>query len=583
MANKTLDIVIKLIKQGGGDKDVVSGLVSIKSAIAQGVAIAGAFTAAYVAVDKVLDATVGEFSRYALEVDKFSSALNTSSDEGSRLMQVADKLGIKSEELQKAMFKAVQQGMDPTVDGLAAMADKYNALSTPQEKAEFLQKNFGKASQDLTRLLQQGSQSIREQAASEDELVLSVQDINDARRLEIMQADMADRKKAIQIETGRTLLREELKMLDAIDRMNKADSERINNMVRAKTMTEEEIRTTKGLTDAQRQELENMRRMNVNSPALADRIRELTRAEMAELDATDRTSEMWQQQITGIQGSTVALDALLENEKAEAEVFKDLNKYAEAYHKTSKSLREAEQALADVRRAGWGENSEQVKDAKAKLADLQEQERLETAQFVADALEKSFMVNGPMTEAQENFLTQYRLKTGLLHQEDLDRAKSVQDQVNEQIAYFDSLNGHTINWAVNVAVTYAGTPPPGSTPNQPVGPSQHTTPLSGTGIWTDAHPPQWIPPVYWYGAGGPVAAGMTGIWNEDPRTRPETFISADNGYILTKQDAQAALGGGVTVNLYYQPGISLADERELQTRLQPIFERAIRTARARGV
>jgi len=58
--------------------------------------------------------------------------------------------------------------------------------------------------------------------------------------------------------------------------------------------------------------------------------------------------------------------------------------------------------------------------------------------------------------------------------------------------------------------------------------------------------------------GGPVYTGNAYLWNESPVTRPETFVASQNGYILTKQDAQAALsgaaggrgGGDTIINVY---------------------------------
>lgn len=51
--------------------------------------------------------------------------------------------------------------------------------------------------------------------------------------------------------------------------------------------------------------------------------------------------------------------------------------------------------------------------------------------------------------------------------------------------------------------------------------------------------------------GGPVTAGTYGIFNEDPSTRPETFVASKNGYMLTKQDAQAALAGAMGTGQSY--------------------------------
>jgi len=44
-------------------------------------------------------------------------------------------------------------------------------------------------------------------------------------------------------------------------------------------------------------------------------------------------------------------------------------------------------------------------------------------------------------------------------------------------------------------------------------------------------------------SGGPVYAGNPYLWQESAVTRPETFVPSTNGYVLTKQDAQAALAG----------------------------------------
>lgn len=44
-----------------------------------------------------------------------------------------------------------------------------------------------------------------------------------------------------------------------------------------------------------------------------------------------------------------------------------------------------------------------------------------------------------------------------------------------------------------------------------------------------------------YATGGPVYRGVRSLYNENAFTRPEVFVPATNGYMLTKQDAQRAL------------------------------------------
>lgn len=62
-----------------------------------------------------------------------------------------------------------------------------------------------------------------------------------------------------------------------------------------------------------------------------------------------------------------------------------------------------------------------------------------------------------------------------------------------------------------------------------------------------------------YASGGEVYRGVRSLYNENALTRPETFVPATNGYMLTKQDAQAALrqsihngqqGDQYTLNVY---------------------------------
>lgn len=207
MAKSILDIAIKLTKEGGGEKETVSALQNVKSGLANLTMVAGAVVAAWYTIDKVLDATVGKFYEYATGVDVFHSALSTTTEEASKLIQVADDFGISSDEMQTAMFRAVKEGMEPTIEGLAGMADEYNALATPQEKADFLVKNFGKSSQDLTLMLAEGGQALRDRAgAIEDSLVLDEAAIKKANDYRDAQDGLHDSIDAIKIAIGQELI-----------------------------------------------------------------------------------------------------------------------------------------------------------------------------------------------------------------------------------------------------------------------------------------------------------------------------------------------------------------------------------------
>ena len=79
--------------------------------------------------------------------------------------------------------------------------------------------------------------------------------------------------------------------------------------------------------------------------------------------------------------------------------------------------------------------------------------------------------------------------------------------------------------------------------------------------------------------GGPTFAGVPNVVNESALTRPEVFVSDRNGFMLTRQDAQAALSGGngsVTVIVNYAPTMSLGDEVEFETRVIPLIKSKLR-------
>ena len=95
------------------------------------------------------------------------------------------------------------------------------------------------------------------------------------------------------------------------------------------------------------------------------------------------------------------------------------------------------------------------------------------------------------------------------------------------------------------------------------------TPTTG-GEWqwdTTTNKEIWVA---YKGAGGSVEPNSY-LWNEDQSSRPEVFVSG-GGYILTRQDAMAALGGGkggaaTVVNFYITGGDPKEIAREIVTKL----------------
>ncbi len=207
MARSVLDIVIRTLKQGGADKEVIAGLAGVKNVLGQAGMVAGAFVAAYYAVDKVLKATVGTFVDYAAQVRETSRLTGSSAEDSSRLIQMADDLTISYESLQKALWAASKNGINVSIESLAALADQYVAIQSPSERAEFLAKSFGKSGMEMGKMLEQGASGVRKASdAIEGNLVLTQAAIDRAREYEIATDALNDAWTSYKVGIGQDVI-----------------------------------------------------------------------------------------------------------------------------------------------------------------------------------------------------------------------------------------------------------------------------------------------------------------------------------------------------------------------------------------
>ena len=161
----------------------------------------------YEAINKVTDATVGKTVNYANTVRKMSSTLGVSSEEGSRLIQVFDDFGVSADQLKTILEMAAKNGFEPSIENLAELADKTNAMASPTERAAALSKIFGKNWSEVSEVLRQGGTAFREQAAGiEKSLVLTPEAIQQARDYEIALDNWNDMVLALEISIGSKLI-----------------------------------------------------------------------------------------------------------------------------------------------------------------------------------------------------------------------------------------------------------------------------------------------------------------------------------------------------------------------------------------
>jgi hypothetical protein len=157
------------------------GLADIKA----GLDLAGqAFGMVKGAVESVINPTI----EYGKQVRDLGSFAGITAEESSRLIQVADDLGVEFGTLRTAAKAMSENGLQPSVKNLAALADEFSAIQDPVEQSQFLVDKFGaRAGPQLAYALRQGSAAILQMGedAEATGLVVGEDFVDSAREAEL--------------------------------------------------------------------------------------------------------------------------------------------------------------------------------------------------------------------------------------------------------------------------------------------------------------------------------------------------------------------------------------------------------------
>ena len=174
MAN-IVEVILKATDQTGSTFSKLNS--SFQSLTGFSLSAAGGVAMAGVAIGKAV-----EYTKQAIEAnDKYVSSIvdmarftGDQTDAMSRLVQVADDAFLSQEQLNNAMSIGAKKGLDMSVEGIKKLADEYNALATPQERATLLNDNFGRSGLAMGKLLEQGAAGIQKNMnAIADNLVVT--------------------------------------------------------------------------------------------------------------------------------------------------------------------------------------------------------------------------------------------------------------------------------------------------------------------------------------------------------------------------------------------------------------------------
>lgn len=533
MAKSVLDIVIKLSKQGGADKETVTGLVQVKNAIMDAVTVAGTLVAAGYAIKKGFDATVGTMVAYADQVRSIAQVSGLSAEESSKLIQVTDDLKISQEDLLKVMQKNGDQ-YDYSVAGLAAMSEQYMALGSSQEKAAFMQERFGKSWGNFVELMEQGADRITE--AGDDinkALILDQKALDQAREYEKNVDELNDTMTAYKVSIGNGLLPVLNDMFTVENRVIELMEEGQNPYEARRQAAQELQAATDGLVESE----ENLAQAN----EMVIRTQEEMNAQNTELLSTlgsvQSIEEKYQEKANGLAEERIAL----EQQK------RDL--LSQGYSMQSAEIQDINTKL--------GENSQAAQDNAA-------EHDLANKRIILGLLERKLTQDGILDDNELNWLLEKGLAWGIYTQEVIDESRKAIAEADGIAAAINAIPSSKTIY-INTNYTTSGADQIKATNKQ------------GRAF------------------GGAVSAGK--MYEVNELGMPELLNfggkqmlmmpESGNGYVspLGGGAGSGGVGGGspVIVNVTMNSVVNTADMERAKRELGPLFVGAIRDAQANGV
>jgi len=144
---------------------------------------------------------------YTQAVKEMSMSFAAAPEEISRMIQAGDDMGVTMEEMRASMQFMNRNGLAPTIENLAALADRTNLILDPTQRADELVKLLGRSYTKLDPLLKQGGDGIRALAAAQsDALVVTQAEIDASERNRVAMDTWEDSLQSLKYTVGNQVI-----------------------------------------------------------------------------------------------------------------------------------------------------------------------------------------------------------------------------------------------------------------------------------------------------------------------------------------------------------------------------------------
>jgi len=182
-----------LAKAGTATSSMGTSLLSMGKSMLGPIAALGSLGAAVRGAVGFVKSSISSWAEYNEQMRKLSAATGTGVEDLSRLMQAADDMGVSMDAMRTAMIYAAKNGIQPTIENIAKLSDRLNAIQDPTQRAAEMTKIFGRGFGEVAGFVLQGSDAINKAtAAIDDNLVSTDASVQASREYAVAMDELAE-------------------------------------------------------------------------------------------------------------------------------------------------------------------------------------------------------------------------------------------------------------------------------------------------------------------------------------------------------------------------------------------------------
>lgn len=552
MTSSILQVIIKVSKQGTGDKEAARQAKELKGVLNE-LGLGSLATMGYIGL---LVAAVGTFTKvtadavdgtvkYANEVRTLKLLTGESAEETSRTIQVMDDFKIKTDALTMAQKTLSKDGLSLNLETLAKLSDEYKKLGTGAEKTRFLVEKFGKTGLVFAEAMEKGGDALLHMGAAVDKhLLLTEEQLQQSRDYELALDSLNEKWEGLSRTIGVTAIPTLTRAVSMTDSLAQSIQENIDKDGIL-------ISGYKILIDFM------TKRVAVNKEEAA-----------AKLESAAATTALGDAALAAAPSEeelAAAAKDLSDSLKGQLGLMFDLQGETDKFRDKEEQLRvKMAELSAQLEKDPSNENLQ--KDLQNTRAELEQNavKHEEASRRIIYSMLQTQLASDGLTQAEFDALTKIGEQWGLLDENVASQARSISQSIERymQTGDLDAFNNaiertmkmppsKTITVAVNTVYSTTGKPTT-ATQNLAVGYAE------GTGGWMQ------VPP------GFPNDSYPVGL------SSGEKFAVVPAGEGQASGGMSSASGGGLTLILEYKPLISLGDQAELNERLMPAIREGVR-------